>query len=308
MAFTTPLPVGRLYRRSTMRRAALPILMLIAAGVLPTATASQTNALSFSLTYLDRFKIKDDDEQVAEPSGLTLTRDGDALWTVSDDRKKIFKISFEGNPRNRQSFKIGEKDLEGITVGPTSGTLVAVKEESNEILMISLASEEVISRHAMSAMTGFSGIAEHFSSSDDGKGLEGITFNQETDSFFVLKEREPGLMIEISKDLGSILGAHALDASKGFIDDDIDPTNLDFSGIQYDPSRSLFWIVSDEAKRLFLYDWDQDRVIQSAALGHGKDGEYREIEKAEGVAVDASSDRLYVVSDEEARLYVYDLR
>ena len=62
------------------------------------------------------------------------------------------------------------------------------------------------------------------------------------------------------------------------------------------------------AKRLFLYDLDQGQVIQSAALGYEKDGEFREIEKAEGVAVDAEHHRLYVVSDAEARLYVFDLR
>jgi hypothetical protein len=113
---------------------------------------------------------------------------------------------------------------------------------------------------------------------------------------------------KLAQDLGSILGAHVLDATSGFVDDDADGTDVDFSGIQYDGTRSLFWIVSDKAKRLFLYDWNRDRVIQSAALGHEKDGEFREIEKAEGVAVDPRSHRLYVVSDAEARLYVFDVR
>ncbi len=291
-----------------MRRTAPPILTVIAAITLSATIASQASEPSFSLTYLDRFKIKDDDEEVTEPSGLTLSQEGDGLWTVSDDRKKVFKISLEGNPRNRQSFEIGEKDLEGITIDPTAGTLVVVKEKSNEILKISLASKEVVSRHALSAMDEFGPIAQHFSDRGDDKGLEGITFNQDRGTFFVLKEANPGLMIEISKDLGSILGAHVLDATKGFIDEDVDAANIDFSGLQYDGTRSSFWIVSDEAKRLFLYDWDQDQVIQSAALGYGKDGEFHEIEKAEGVAVDPQSHRLYVVSDEEGRLYVFDLR
>lgn len=291
-----------------MRRTALPILMVIAAITLSATMASQAGELSFSLTYLDRFKIKDDDEEVAEPSGLALAREGDQLWTVSDDRKKIFKISLKGNPRNRQSFKIGEKDLEGIVVDPTAATLVVVKEESNEILEVSLASEKVVSRHPLSAMADFSRIAQHFSDRGDEKGLEGITFNQDRGTFVVLKEANPGLMIEISKDLGSILGAHVLDPTKGFVDDDVDGGEIDFSGLQYDSTRSLFWIVSDEAKRLYLYDWDQDQVIQSAALGYEKDGEFQEIEKAEGLAIDPQSHRLYVVSDEEGRLYVFDLR
>jgi uncharacterized protein YjiK len=157
-------------------------------------------------------------------------------------------------------------------------------------------------------MAGFDEIAQHFSGGGANNGLEGITVNRDTGTIFVLKEGEPGLLIEISKDLGSILAARVLDATNGFIDDDVDGPEIDFSGIEYDDTRSLFWIVSDKARRLFLYAWDRNRVIQSAALGYAKDGEFREIEKAEGVAVDPQSHRLYVVSDKEARLYVFDIR
>ena len=48
--------------------------------------------------------------------------------------------------------------------------------------------------------------------------------------------------------------------------------------------------------------------MQSCKLGYGHDGEYQEIEKAEGVAIDPEANRLNVVSDEEARLYVFDIR
>ncbi|CAD7855897.1 MAG: hypothetical protein [Olavius algarvensis Gamma 1 endosymbiont] len=48
--------------------------------------------------------------------------------------------------------------------------------------------------------------------------------------------------------------------------------------------------------------------MQSARLGYGNKGKYREIEKAEGVAIDPDTHRLYVVSDKEARLYVFDIR
>jgi uncharacterized protein YjiK len=45
-----------------------------------------------------------------------------------------------------------------------------------------------------------------------------------------------------------------------------------------------------------------------SSVGHEKDGEFPEIEKAEGVAVDLQTNRLYVVSDADARLYVSDMR
>jgi uncharacterized protein YjiK len=99
-----------------------------------------------------------------------------------------------------------------------------------------------------------------------------------------------------------------LNEENGFRDPEVGAEELDFSDLCYDPSRDRFWIISDKAKRLFLYDWKGDAVVQSATLGYGKDGEYREIEKAEGVAIDTDTNRLYVVSDEETRLYVFDIR
>ena len=227
---------------------------------------------------------------------------------LSDDTKKIFKLSLRGKLEKEHSFKVDEKGLEGITLDPTTDTLLVVKEESNEILTVSLPSEKVVSRDSLPGMAGFGEIERHFSAGGANKGLEGITFNQSTGTFFLLKEGEPGLMIEVSKDLGSILGAQVLDATKGFVDHDVDGAAIDFSGIQYDATRSQFWIVSDKAKRLFLYDWVRQQVIQSAVLGYENDGEFREIEKAEGVAVDPQEHRLYVVSDAEARLYVFDIR
>ena len=49
-------------------------------------------------------------------------------------------------------------------------------------------------------------------------------------------------------------------------------------------------------------------MLQSLKLGYGHDCEYREIEKAEGIAIDPDENRLYIVSDETARLYTFDIR
>lgn len=274
----------------------------------PATMAARMSAPSFSLTYLDRFKIKDEEAGLTEPSGLALARDGKALWTVSDDNKRIFMLDLEGELLSDRSFKIDDAGLEGIAVDPATGDLLAIKEEAYEILKIDTTSKETVSRHLLSDMAGFDIIRQHLSGDVDNDGLEGITFNQDTGTFFVLKERKPGLIIEISRDLQSILDVHVLDAMAGFSDDDIDADRIDFSGLQYDTTRSSFWIVSDRAKRLFLYDLERGQVIQSATLGYEKDGKFREVEKAEGVAIDAQKHRLYVVSDAEARLYVFDLR
>ncbi|MGI9489635.1 MAG: hypothetical protein ACR2RF_27850 [Geminicoccaceae bacterium] len=69
----------------------IALIGLFIMASLPATMAAQMSPLSFSLTYLDRFKIKDEEAGLTEPSGLALARDDDALWTISDDEKRIFK-------------------------------------------------------------------------------------------------------------------------------------------------------------------------------------------------------------------------
>ena len=291
-----------------MLRPALAVIAVLAATALSQGRALAEGVPSFSLTYLERFDIENEDEGLTEPSGLALSQGKNDLWTVSDDTKKIFKLGLDGKLAANKSFKIDEKELEGIALVPGGEFLLVVKEESNEILTVNIADEEVAARQPLSRMQGFDAVEGFFTGSGANKGLEGITVREETGRVYLLKEGKPGLLIKVSPDLQRIEEHRLLDASNGFVDDEVAGNDLDFSGLQSEPGQPRFWIVSDKARRLYRYDWDQDRVIQSARLGYEKGGKYKEIEKAEGVAIDPQANRLYVVSDEEARLYVYDLR
>ncbi len=266
--------------------------------------------MSFSLTYLDRHKIKNEDEGLNEPSGLVLSHGHDGFWTVSDDTEKIFKLDLEGRVVRGDSFKIPVKGLEGITLDPTGEFLLTVKEESNEIIRIEIAKREIAAQRRLARMADYDAIAPFFAGDGENKnkGLEGMTWNTHTGTVFVMKEGRPGLLVEVSPDLQTIKDHKLLNEDNGFRDTNLSGDESDFSGICYDATRSAFWIVSDKAKRVYLYDWPANQVIQSAPLGYGKDGDYEEVEKAEGVAVDPQANRLYVVSDKEARLYVFDVR
>ena len=108
--------------------------------------STDLNEQSFSLTYLDRFNIENEAEGLSEPSGLALSHGHNALWTVSDDTKKIFKLSLDGDLKKDDSFEIPDKGLEGVTLDPTGEFLLAVKEESNEIIKIKVDTQEVADR------------------------------------------------------------------------------------------------------------------------------------------------------------------
>ena len=269
--------------------------------------STDPSARSFSLTYRDRFNIRDKAEGLTEPSGLALSHGKKALWTISDDTKKIFKLSLDGKLKKSKSFAIEDSGLEGIALDPTGDFLLTVREETNEILKIEIDSHRVES-HPLADMAGYDAIAHYFANDRENKGLEGITCNDRTATIFVIKESHPGLLVVISPDLHAIQSHRVMTSESGFRDAQVGPDELDFSDLCYDPSRDALWIVSDMAARLFLYDYKTDKVIGTAKLTYKRKGKDREIEKAEGLAVDPDTNRLYVVSDEEARLYVFEIR
>ena len=217
--------------------------------------STDLNEQSFSLTYLDRFNIENEAEGLCEPSGLALSHGQNALWTISDDTKKIFKLSLDGDLKKDDSFEIPDKGLEGVTLDPTGEFLLAVKEESNEIIKIKVDTQEVADRQRLAEMASYDSIAHYFTGSRVNKGLEGITWNKETGTIFVIKEGDPGLLIEVSSDPQKIRSHQVLNEDNGFRDPEVGAEDLDFSDICYDQSRNCFWIISDKAKRLFLYDW-----------------------------------------------------
>lgn len=290
-----------------MLRSKFFILLLLASIISAAMSVSYFIDDSIDLVYVDRFDISNEAEGLNEPSGLMLSHERNALWTVSDKTKKIFKMNLVGELQKDDSFEIPDTGLEGIALDPDGKFLLMVYEEENEIIKLNIDTQEVIDRKPISEMAGFGVIAEYFIDSPPNKGLEGITWNTDTGSIFVLKESVPGLLIEVSTDLQTIRNYKLLNEDNGFRDNDVSGDKHDYSGICYDRKRNQFWIVSDKAKRLYLYDWNRNEAIRSAALAYHKKGKLREIDKAEGVTIDPDANRLYVVSDKEVRLYVFDI-
>jgi uncharacterized protein YjiK len=258
---------------------------------------------NLNLIYSKRVSIKYKSAGLNEPSGVVLTKDKDALWVVSDNKNCIFQADLKGNLNSDVTFEIEGIDLEGITLDE-QGILYAVSEDKNTV--IAIGNGQIIRSRKIKDMKGYSHIAKYFDKSEN-KGLEGITSYK--GSLFLLKEGPPGLLINISNNLEKIVSHRILNEKKGFDDDDIKGKKIDYSGICFfSASNQIFWIVSDKAKRIFLYDWGQDKVIKSFPLAYSKNGKEREIRKAEGITYNPDDKRLYIVSDEEARLYMFELR
>lgn len=202
---------------------------------------------------------------VPEPSGLSMGANGQSLWTVSDQTNRVYHIDLTG--RVLQTLSYTGTDLEGVAYDSTRGCLWVTEEQTRELVKLSLGGTE-LARHRILG-------------GQDNSGLEGVCLDGQG-NLFVLKEKLPGLFIRLKPDF-SIDAQVTLDFAR------------DYSGLFCDTTAGRFWIVSDESRRIYL--WDQQKGVQKQFD--------LSIPKAEGIAWDFSKNRLYVVSDSEAKLYIF---
>ncbi len=273
-----------------------------------------------SLTYLGRVDLRDHGQGPKEPSGVTRGPSVNGrfqLWIVSDDSKMLYTFVEDNHQEKNPTFSLAHqhslpiKGLEGITMN-SSGQALVVKEETNTLVRVSQDTFEEVERVRLAHMAGFEELAQHFVDSEKNKGLEGITWNSKSETFFVVKEGRPSMLLEIRNDLQGILNHWILVAEQEFTISGLPQERLDLSGLCYDSHRDKLWLVSDKGQHLFLYNYHTHMVEQRIPLGYRKNkkgiGAYREIVKAEGVTISEDGATLYVVSDKEARLYVYAIR
>ncbi len=252
------------------------------------------------LEFVRSHKLRRKKGELREPSGLSVARDGRSLWVVSDDTKRVFRISLDGGILEDRGVEA--RDLEGIAAHPGRDLLLAVQEEANRILELDARNGRCLRNVRLADLEGFEPLAASFAG-DANKGLEGVAFDADGSRVFVLKEADPVLLIELDPDLERIVSHRRLGPKQGFVSGSEEA--LDASGLAPDEAPGNLWIVSDRGRRVVLYDWGQDRVVGSASLPSADGGL---VEKPEGVAYVAATDRLYVVSDKKARLYVYRVR
>ncbi len=205
--------------------------------------------------------------EVTEPSGLSFASDYNSLWTVSDNTGQVYQIDLTGKIINTLTYT--GVDPEGITYDSTTNSIWIIEELSREVVQLNLTGTE-LARHKI--LDG-----------SDNNGLEGICINSDN-NVFVLKEKLPGQFIELNPDF-SIKTQITLD----FADD--------YSGICCDTIADRFWIVSDENQKLFLWDKNSG-IIREHSIP---------IDKAEGVAYNPLEGKIYIISDSEEKLYVFNL-
>jgi uncharacterized protein YjiK len=156
-------------------------------------------------------------------------------------------------------------DLEGITLNKTCDTIYVV-EETRQLVTSYLTNGTKISSFPVNVAT------------NPKNALEGITLDKNR-NLFVLNEKTPRLIIEYNK---------TTEVSRKEI------TNAtDISDICYDETSDCFWIVSDESQK----------VIKTARDGSVLSEWLIPFTKGEGITF--VNDKMYIVNDADAKMYIF---
>ncbi len=202
---------------------------------------------------------------VSEASGLAINASGSTLFTVSDNTGNIYELAIDGTLL--KEYPYSGDDVEGISMVSTNKVLL-VEERTKEVVEYDL-STKTYKKHKVI-----------YSNNDSNSGLEGIAFNLNDKTIFVLNEKSPGLLMRLRADF-SIIESYDLDFAS------------DYSGIFHDKELNILWILSDQSKTVNKCSL-KGVLIKSYPIS---------VIKAEGIAV--TNTNIYIVSDSNSTLFKF---
>ncbi len=189
------------------------------------------------------------------------------LYTVSDRHSNIYEIDDDGDVKD--TIGVRGTDLEALAIDD-EGRFHIADESSGKIWRLDESGdrdEEI-----------------ELDDVDDGNsGIEGLAFDDDG-HLFVAKEKDPARIYEIDED-GEVVDVKRID----FADD--------LSALAFNPDDGHLYALSDEEHSLYRLDTDLRRKTTWRLP----------IEHPEGIAFDDDGSTVYIASDSEERLYVFEL-
>jgi len=201
-------------------------------------------------------------------SDLSKFKNGNEFLTVSDTLGKVYVISFTGDVLRTLNY--AGDDLEGVTYVPIDSTIFVVEEKNKEIVKLDTNGNEIL-RFPFEVNNIFK---KH--------GPEGISFNPANEHLYVVNEKFPSLLIEMTIS-GEVVDSNELTFA------------IDYSAVYYDPLDSSLWILSEESQILAKCDLSGN-LVKKYRTG---------INKGEGLVVDSEHARIYIISEQISVVYVF---
>lgn len=238
-----------------MKFSALPLLLL--------TLTLKTFAFQVNLLPADSVEL-----EINEPSGLAFNPNSGTLYTHNDGLyADIYHISKQGIVLD--SLNLNGEDFEGLAFNASYDTLFVVEELTAKIKKYTTAG--LLSGEIQVHLDG-----------NFVNGLEGITVNPADGHIFVIKEKEPCLLIELDA-AGNELKRTELTFSS------------DVSGLAMHPDWQTLFILSAESRTLNETTPDGELLRQWSIP----------LQQAEGIAFNSNADTIYMVDDLNKTLYYF---
>ncbi len=205
---------------------------------------------------------------IPETSGLSFYKYDNTLLTVSDHSDRVYIISFDGEVLDSLTFE--GKNLEGVVWDEEYSHIYVVEEHTSEVVRMDTIGNE-LSRFSID-----------LNNTDPKHGLEGISINPATGHLFVVSEKQPSILFELTRD-GEIVNQNYL----SFMED--------YSSVFYEESEDKLWILSDQSKLLVKCD------LSGNPLEYFSTG----VNDAEGNVVDLATSRVRIVTDATNTLFTF---
>lgn len=277
-----------------------------AALVLFAAASHAEDRPALTLTPVDSVNVYNRETGYEEPSGLALKSDTGTFWTVSDDTRRLLELRPDGATRVASEKHGSLRDLEGVAEYPQRGMVLMVSEARSRIIGVSDWDGQALLRIDLATLPGPRDLSKLLSEKNARNGLEGLAVYGPDGPIFLVKERDPRLLIELSGDMTEVVSVRDLRREDGFHAPGVSDDELDVSGLAADTRRGGLWFVSDAAECVFFFDLASGHATRFA-LEFDHDGARRPVRNPEGIALGPEGNSLFIVTDDgkSSRLHRY---
>lgn len=206
---------------------------------------------------------------VEEISGVCLSQGGDFLWGAGDDGS-LWQIAPADATATQIVVGDGGKDLEGVTIDPSTGDLYLGGEPGSVY--------QCTSASSYGSISALFDVAE--ASEMGNSGIEGIAWY--------------GGNLYLGAQSGATLWCYEPNGTKvsgGVSLTTKAPALKEIAGLCYDPVSDRLWVVDSKALTLFVFKGDASDLIASYYIGGFASG------NPEGVCVDRSRNCVWIVED-----------
>jgi len=203
---------------------------------------------------------------VPEPSGLCYSYDKKSFWSVCDENSMVYKLKLNGTIAD--SFKISGEDLEGIAV-VDANSIAVILERTREVVIVDTTGKEIY--RIKFDLPG-----------NLNEGLEGVCYDDINKNYYLLNEKNPGLLIKTDKNF-------KIEFKKEITFAD------DFSDIFFAEEDTTLWLLSDESQKVIQIDLNGNLIKQFIV----------DVKQPEGLVVDYKIKSVFIVSDKKEELYQF---